>query len=56
MARQFLGNDPATSQGALGVLTDTETMGAEQLMAVVARHLDERGYLVVEEDVCTRPE
>ncbi|RLM69663.1 Disease resistance protein RPM1 [Panicum miliaceum] len=58
LARQFLGNDPATSQGqgALGVLADTETMGAEQLMAVVARHLDERRYLVVVEDVCTRPE
>ncbi|PUZ45101.1 hypothetical protein GQ55_8G193500 [Panicum hallii var. hallii] len=56
LARQFLGNDPATSQGALGVLTDTETMGAEQLMAVVARHLEERRYLVVVEGVCTRPE
>ncbi|PVH34332.1 hypothetical protein PAHAL_8G198100 [Panicum hallii] len=56
LARQFLGNDPATSQGALGVLTDTETMGAEQLMAVVARHLEERRYLVVVEGVYTRPE
>ena len=53
LARQFLGNDPATSQGALGVLAESETMGAEQLMAVVARHLHERRYLVVVEDVCT---
>ena len=45
LARQFLGNDPATSQSALGLLTDTETMGAEQLMAVVSRHLDEKRYL-----------
>ncbi|CAN6374738.1 unnamed protein product [Urochloa humidicola] len=56
LARQFLANDPATSRGALSALVDTETLGPEQLMAVVAPHLGQRRYLVVVEDVCSRPE
>ncbi|CAL5053709.1 unnamed protein product [Urochloa decumbens] len=56
LARQFLANDPATSRGALSALAGTETLGPEQLMGVVARHLGQRRYLVVVEDVCSRPE
>ncbi|CAL5048645.1 unnamed protein product [Urochloa decumbens] len=56
LARQFLANDPATSREALSALADTETLGPEQLMGVVARHLGQRRYLVVVEDVCSRPE
>lgn len=39
----------------LGALGDTETMGTEELMKAAAHHLGEKRYLVVVEDVCTRP-
>lgn len=58
LVRQLLVNDPApawATQGALSVLGETEAMEAEQLMVLVAQHLGERQYLVVVEDVCTRP-
>ncbi|KAF8694187.1 hypothetical protein HU200_038313 [Digitaria exilis] len=58
LARQLLVvNGPAPSRdAALSVLGDTEAMGAEELMALVAQQLGRRQYLVVVEDVCTRPQ
>ncbi|VAH86707.1 unnamed protein product [Triticum turgidum subsp. durum] len=59
LARQLLANEnncmPPVSQSTLGFLGDTERMGTEELMMVVANHLDEKRYLVIIEDVCARP-
>nr|XP_045090334.1 disease resistance protein RGA5-like [Aegilops tauschii subsp. strangulata] len=59
LARQLQANEndcpPPVSQSTLRFLGDTERMGTEELMTVVAHHLSAKRYLVVVEDVCTRP-
>ncbi|XP_048533027.1 disease resistance protein Pik-2-like isoform X2 [Triticum urartu] len=53
LVRQLLANDSAPA--SLGALCDTEAMGTEELMKAAEHHLGEKRYLVVIEDVCTRP-
>lgn len=60
LARQLMANKndctPPVSQSTLSSLLGvTERMGTEELMMEVARHLGEKRYLIVIEDVCTRP-
>jgi hypothetical protein len=53
LVRQLLANDSALP--SLVALGDTETMGTEELMKKAGHHLGEKRYLVIVEDVCTRP-
>jgi hypothetical protein len=53
LVRQVHANDSVPP--SLVALGDTETMGTEELMKEAAHHLGEKRYLVIVEDVCTRP-
>ncbi|KAM0918871.1 hypothetical protein ACQ4PT_008596 [Festuca glaucescens] len=53
LVRQLLSNNSAPP--SLDALGNTEAMGTEELMKAAVHHLGEKRYLVVVEDVCTRP-